>query len=189
MTDNANDSPFDRGTCIRLALAVVALLVVVVAGDARAHDTTGKVRVMLDKAEPTYNDFAFFIEPYVNQEKYKGVHQPYMGRFYALDEVMELRLEDGEAEAGFVVLDVRNNERFRETMRFVRGDDGVWRFMDAEDGPREVFTYIPEWQHTLKTRVQPAAMVGLPVMLALLVVLRLRRKRGVKQPAEPVEPA
>jgi hypothetical protein len=188
MTDNANEFLSSRESCFWVALVLVALLLVVAAGEARAHDTTGKVRVMLDRAEPTYNDFAFFIEPYVNQEKYKGVHQPYMGRFYALDEVMELRLEGGEAEAGFVVLDVRNNERFRETMRFERGDDGVWRFMGAEDGPREVFTYIPEWEHILKTRVQPAAMIGLPLMLVLLVVLRLRRK-GPKHAAEPIEPA
>jgi hypothetical protein len=138
------------------------------------------VRVMLDKAKPAYDDFAFFIEPYVNREKYKGVHQPYMGRFYAMDDVVELRLEGREAAASFEVLDVSGNQRFPDTMRFVRGEDGIWRHMEAEGGPREVFTYIPEWEYVLKTRVQPAAVIVLPVLLVLLVALRLRRKKKKK---------
>jgi hypothetical protein len=146
---------------------------------ALAHSTEGLVRVMLDKAEPTYDDFAFFIEPYVNEEKYKGVHQPYRGRFYAMHDVMELRLEGREAVATFEVLDMRGNERFLDTMRFIRGDDGVWRYLEAEGGPREVYTYIPKWEHILKTKVQPAAMVALPLLLVLLVVLR--RRRGARR--------
>lgn len=149
-------------------------------GMAHAHSTEGRVRVMLDKAKPTYDDFAYFIEPYVNREKYKGVHQPYMGRFYAMDDVMELRIEGRKAEATFEVLDLRGNERFLDTMSFVRGEDGTWRYLEAEGGPREVFTYIPEWEYILKTRGQPAAIIVLPLLLALLVVLRLRRKKNKK---------
>ncbi|WP_152555217.1 hypothetical protein [Desulfonatronum thiodismutans] len=189
MTDNANENIFNWSVRAMLVLALLAVVSVVVVGQAWGHSTEGLVRVMLDKAKPTYDDFAFFIEPYVNQEKYKGVHEPYRGRFYAMDDVMELRLMGREAEATFEVLDMRGNERFLDTMRFVRGDDGFWRFMDAEGGPREVFTYIPEWEHILKTKVQPAGIVGLPVMLALLIWLRLRRKKGARKPAEPIEPA
>ncbi|SMP76734.1 hypothetical protein [Desulfonatronum lacustre] len=188
MTDNANEILSNRKTCIWLMLALLVAIWVGGVGNAWGHSTEGLVRAQLDKERPTYDDFAFFIEPYVNQEKYKGVHQPYMGRFYAMDDVMELRLEGREAEATFEVLDMRGNDRFLDTMRFIRGDDGVWRYMEAEGGPREVYTYIPEWQHILKTKVQPASMIGLPVMLALLIWLRLRRKKGPKQVAESIEP-
>ncbi|TVQ96701.1 MAG: hypothetical protein EA399_15285 [Desulfovibrionales bacterium] len=189
MTDNVNENLFNLSVRAVLILALLAAVWVGFVGQAWAHSTEGLVRVVLDKANPSYDDFAYFIEPYVNQEKYKGVHQPYMGRFYAMDDLMILEITGQEAVATFEVLDVRGNERFMDRMRFVRGDDGVWRFMDAEDGPREVFTYIPEWEHVLKTKVQPVAMFGLPLMLVFLVVLRLRRKKGPKKPAEPIEPA
>lgn len=189
MTDNAGKNHFSWRVRTALILALLAVVSVVCVGQAWAHSTEGRVRVVLDKAKPTYDDFAYFIEPYVNREKYKGVHEPYMGRFYAMDDLMLLDISGREAVASFEVLDVRGNERFQEQMRFVRGDDGIWRFMDSEDGPREVFTYIPEWEHVLKTKVQPAAMVGLPLLLVFLVVLRLRRKKSPKQPAEPIEPA
>lgn len=178
--DNKNGNHFNK----KLKCLVMMAMIIVVSGAwtgiAGAHSTEGRVRVMLDRANPTYDDFAYFIEPYVNQEKYKGVHQPYMGRFYPMDDVMELRVQDREALATFEVLDVRSNERFMETMRFERGDDGVWRYMEAEGGPREIFTYIPRWRHILGTYVQPLAMVGLPLLLVLLVVLRLRKKKNKK---------
>lgn len=175
MTDKVNKNLFNWGVRAALVLALLAAVSLGCVGQAWAHSTEELVRVMLDKAKPTYDDFAYFIEPYVNREKYKGVHEPYMGRFYVMDDVMKLEITGREAVATFEVLDVRGNERFLETMRFVRSDDGIWRFMDAEDGPREVFTYIPEWEHVLKTKVQPAAMIGLPLMLVLLFVLRRRR--------------
>lgn len=189
MTDNANKNLSYRGAHFCLILALVAAVGVGSVGFAWAHSTEGRVRVVLDKAKPTYDDFAYFIEPYVNQEKYKGVHEPYRGRFYAMDDVMELRIQGREALATFEVLDFRGNDRFLDTMRFVRGNDGIWRYVDGEGGSREVYTYIPEWEHFLRTKVQPVGMFGLPMMLMLLVVLRLRREKGPKQPAEPIEPA
>jgi hypothetical protein len=177
--DNENRNLFKKSLKCMVMLAMMVIVSWAWAGDARAHSTEGRVRVVLDKAKPTYDDFAYFIEPYVNQEKYKGIHQTYMGRFYAMD-VVELRTQGREAEATFEVLDVSSNQRFLETMRFTRGNDGIWRYTEAEGGPREVFTYIPRWRHILETYIQPVALVGLPLLVVLLVLLRLRRNKNKK---------
>ena len=117
----------------------------------------------------------------MNQEKYKGVHNPHTGRFYPMDnDEMMFEMTDREALATFEVLDVRGDKRFMDTMRFERGDDGIWRYMEAEGGPREIFTYIPQWRHILETYVQPLALVGVPLLLLLLAVLRLRKKKNKK---------
>lgn len=178
--DNQHRNLFNTSLKCLVVLAAIIVILWARPGMTWAHSTEGRVKVVLNRANPTYDDFAYFIEPYVNQEKYKGVHQPYIGRFYSMDDVMELRIQGREALATFEVLDVRGNERFMDTMRFVRGDDGIWRYMDAEGGPREIFTYIPQWLHILETYVQPLALVGVHLLLVLLVVLRLRKKKNKK---------
>ncbi|TWI76728.1 hypothetical protein LZ24_00349 [Desulfobotulus alkaliphilus] len=142
---------------------------------AHSHSTEGRVRIPLDTSRPDCDAFAYFIEPYVNQEKYKGIHQPHMGRFYVMD-FHGVERKGNHATVSFEVLDVRVNQRFNDSMDFVRGNDGVWTFMDGDGRARPVFTYIPSWLHFIQLYVQPAAMAGLPLLCILFFFLYRRRK-------------
>ncbi len=143
---------------------------------ALAHSTEGRIKVPLDWAKPTYDHFAYFIEPHVNREFYKGRHQPYMGRFYVVD-FHRVEHSKNTAKVHFVVLDVRSNARFDDHMSFTRAEQGGWQYLDAEDQTHDVFTFIPEWQHFLQQHVQPTAMVGLPLLLLVLLLLRFRKRK------------
>ena len=179
--DNQNRTLIKKSLSCLIMSAMMIIVLWAWTGIAYAHSTEGRVKVPLDQANPTYDDFAYFIEPYVNQEKYKGVHKPHTGRFYPMDnDEMTFETTGREALATFEVLDVRGDKRFMDTMRFVRGDDGIWRYMEAEGGPREVYTYIPRSSYIMGTYIQPAAMIGLPLLLVFLVVLRLKKKRNAK---------
>jgi len=188
--DQVTDQPAfvpGRGRCVSKSLRmnvkvlfpILALMLLLalffVVGYVHAHSTEGRVRVTLDWGRPSVDDFAYFIEPYVNQEKYKGQHQPYRGRFYVMD-FDRVEFKGRRAAVYFEVLDVRSNDRFVDSMQFVRSPDGVWRHGDDESTAREVFSYIPEWHHSLNQFGRPAAMIGVPLLAVGLVLLQRRRR-------------
>ncbi len=153
---------------------------------AEAHSTEGRARVMLDFRSPVVDDFAYFIEPYVNREKYEGVYEPHMGRFYVMD-FHRVERDGRKATVHFEVLDLRNNARFNDHMEFVRGPDDVWQFVRPDGTIQMVFTYIPQWRHVLQLYVQPAGMVAVPLLLLAWGGLRFRqhRKAGRSEGAGP----
>lgn len=168
----------------RLWLVVLGLALLALSGLAEAHSTVGRVKVSLDWDRPTTDDFAYFIEPYVNDEKYEGQHKPHRGRFYVTEITEVMPAQDG-VTVHFEVLDMRGNRRFDDAMRFERTADGDWQYRDAQGVVHPVFTYIPQWLHITRTYLQPAALVAVPVLLLLLVWLRMRSKRHKAPSAEP----
>lgn len=168
----------------RLWLVALGLALLALAGLAEAHSTAGRVKVSLDWDQPTTDDFAYFIEPYVNDEKYEGQHKPHRGRFYVMEITQVMPAQDG-VTVHFEVLDMRGNRRFDDAMRFERNADGAWQYRDAQGAVHSVFTYIPQWLHITRAYLQPAAMAAVPLLLLLLVWLRVRSKRRNAHTASP----
>jgi hypothetical protein len=175
--ENSHLAGVRHGILSRLLLFITILFAIILcAVTAHSHSTEGRVRVPLDWSSPNADDFAYFIEPYVNRQKYEGQFEPYMGRFYVMD-FHRVELDGRKAKVVFEVLDVRNNSRFVDDMSFIRPQKGVWHYSDVHGDIIEVFTYIPEWRDLLNRYSQPAGMIGLPVLLLVFYFVR-SSKRG-----------
>ena len=136
----------------------------------------GMTRTVLNWGNPGIGDFSYFIESYVNHEKYRGRFEHAEGRFFAAA-FHEMERQGRRASVSFEVLDIKHNSRFQDQMDFMRTANGAWQFVGADGNVREVFSYMPTWLYAVQTYLRPAAMVGLPLMLVLLAVLRLHRKK------------
>ncbi|WP_028575837.1 hypothetical protein [Desulfonatronovibrio hydrogenovorans] len=165
--------------CRRLVLLALIFLagVYVSAPQPAQACPPGMIRTVLSWSDPSLKDFSYFIESYVTHEKYQHRFDNHQSRFYAVD-FHSLDKQGRRASVLFEVLDVKYNSRFQERMDFTRAGNGNWQLMEPDGNIRDVFSYLPTWLYVVQTYLRPAAMVGLPLLLALLVVLRVRRKRG-----------
>jgi len=155
---------------------LLAILLAGFAGQAQAHSTAGRVKVDLDWAEPTVDDFAFFIESYVHRELYRGVYEQWEKRFY-VKEFTGVELQPGGALVRFATLDQKLRRDFADEMRFGRGEDGVWYHPAADGGQVRVYSYIPKWRHYYQTYILPGSAAGLVLALFALLLVRRRRRR------------
>lgn len=126
-----------------LLATLLATLLAIFAGQVQAHSTAGRVKVDLDWAEPTVDDFAFFIESYVHRELYRRVYEQWEKRFY-VKEFKGVELQPGGAVVRFATLDQKLRRDFADEMRFGRGEDGVWYHPAADGSQARVYSYIPQ---------------------------------------------
>lgn len=161
------------------AMVIPALLLT---PSVEAHSTAGRIKVPLEKERLEVDDLAYFVEPYVNQEKYRGQFEQFKNRF-AVREFDRVVQHGSRAEIFFKVLDFKEKDRtFPDSMGFGRDGEGRW-FYTGEDGERQpVFTYVGKNRYYIEKYAFQASAVGFVLSIAFLMVLR--RSRRSREQAE-----
>lgn len=168
-----------------VSLVLALLLGLGLAATAQAHSTKGRIKVELNKAQPTVDDFAYFMESYVHRHLYKDRYEKYKGRFY-LKDFVKLEQQGDRATVHFITLDFKAKTRgekykgkseFPETMIFQRDNQG-WFYQPLVGDPVRVYTYVDKWGYYYQRYVLPGAGVGMVLALGSFTILRQRRKKA-----------
>ncbi|MGI6656198.1 MAG: hypothetical protein ACOX5Z_05125 [Desulfobulbus sp.] len=174
----------------RLLRGFVLILVLLSLADAAlAHSTKGRKKIDLDAARPTTDDFAYFMESYVVGELYRDREPKWESRYY-VKEFKSLDVQGNTAVVGFLTLDTKTNGNFADSMRFERGDDGIWYYVAADGNRHKVYTYVTTSVYYSKKYGRLVSGIGLIGAVACLVLLvQLRRRRRVRSAEQEREPA
>lgn len=162
---------------VTLCLALVLL----VSGTSRAHSTKGRLKIDLALEQPTVNDFAYFMESYVNKELYRGKFDKWENRFYVKD-FKSVELKGNKAVVSFIRLDAKEKADADQSMTFTREKDGVWYYYPDSGERVKVYTFVMKWAYYYQTYVLPFSIPGLIVSMGVLGVLYFRRKRQTRLP-------
>jgi hypothetical protein len=172
----------DLLTALRILTVVTAVFFL--ASSAQAHSTAGRIKVPLEKERLEVDDLAYFVEPYVNQEKYRDQYERFKNRF-AVKEFDRVVQHGSRAEVFFTVLDFKEKNRtFPDSMVFERGEDGLWVYAGKEGDRQAVYTYVDKTRYYIEKYASGVSAVGLVLFISLLLVLR-RSRRGRGRPKGP----
>lgn len=147
------------------------------AGSAQAHSTKGRIRIPLTATEIGVDDLAYFAKSYVHHQLYKDRFTESKRRFY-VKEFIGVDQQGKQADIRFIVLDMKTNSNFPDSMSLYQGEDGVWRYR-PENGPVpvEIHTYVMKWGYYYHRYLLPASAAGIVLAGLLLVYLRSRKNR------------
>ncbi len=166
-----------RGIIALFCLALVLLA----SGTSMAHSTKGRMKIDLALKQPTVNDFAFFMESYVNKELYRGKFDKWENRFYVKD-FKSVDLKGNKAVVSFIRLDAKEKADVDETMTFTREKDGIWYFYPDSGERVKVYTFVMKWAYYYQTYVLPFSIPGLIVSVGVLGTLSFMRRRKSRLP-------
>lgn len=167
-------------------------LVLGLQGMAMAHSTKGRMKVPLDKDQLAIDDIAYFFESYVYREFYKDKFEKpdkrfYVNQFLGVDQngnhaVVRFRTLD--MSQGFKAKDIKQGKGiFEDKAAIVRLDSGVWAIEVPGKKPVEMYTYVKKTSYYYKKYVMPVSIAGLALGVGILVLLRLKGKKGTKNGA------
>lgn len=154
------------------------------AGSAQAHSTAGRIKIDLDRKQPTTDDFAYFMESYVHRQLYESEFEKWHKRFY-VKEFLRVDQQGDRATVHFLTLDFKEKRDFPDSMTFERNRDGVWYYQPEKGGEKiVVHTYVMKWGYYYQRYILPASVAGLALGLSALALLFIkRRKTGPQQSA------
>lgn len=162
-----------------IGLLCLALLMTV-AGPASAHSKKGRMKIDLTLEHPTVNDFAFFMDSYVNNEFYRDRFGDTGNRFYVKD-FKSVEQKGNRATVTFIALDVKENRDFEDTMTFER-EDGVWYYHTPKGEHITVYTFVMKGAYYYQHYILPFSIPGLIVSACLLGGIMFVRKRRARLP-------
>lgn len=174
-----------------LFLIIMVMVPALCATIATAHSTKGRLKIALDYEQPTYDDFAYFMESYVHRELHRDEGPHWKNRYY-VNKFQEVQFNDSSrtAKVLFLCLDNKTKDIFPDSMTFTQGKDSIWFFTDKDNKRVEVYTYVKKTSYYYTKYVQPIAIAGMVLGLATLLIIRLirlRRQRKLK-PSQASEP-
>lgn len=156
-------------------------LVLIASGTSQAHSTKGRMKIDLALEQPTVNDFAYFMESYVNKELYRGKFDKWENRFYVKD-FKAVELKGNQAVVSFIRLDVKEKQDSDESMTFTREKDGIWYYYPSTGERVKVYTFVMKWAYYYQTYVLPISISGLIVSACGLGALHFMRRRKSRLP-------
>jgi hypothetical protein len=158
-----------------IGLVCLALLLTL-SSTALAHSKKGRMKIDLATEEPSLNDFAFFMESYVNKELYRDRFDKWESRFYVKDfETIERK--GSQATVSFITLDTKENSDFKDSMTFEREEDGVWYYHTAKGDHVNVYTFVMKGAYYYQNYILPFSVPGLIVSACVLSGMFFVRKR------------
>lgn len=163
----------------RQPVAALLLLLLLAGGAVRAqaNENEGRIKIPLSREAVGIDDVAHFAESFVHRQLYKDRFAQSQRRFY-VREFIGVEQTGEQADIRFIVLDMKENTTFSDSMRIYRGQDGVWRYRpDNGKGPVEIYTFVMKWGYYYQRYLLPASVVGMVLASVLLVYLRCRRRK------------
>lgn len=145
-------------------------------GGAQAHSTKGRMKIDLCLDAPTVDDFAYFMESYVNTDLYRGQEEMWEKRFY-VKEFRGVERNGDRAVVSFVRLDTRDKVDREDSMTFERGADGIWYYHPPGQERVKVHTFVMKWGYYYQKFVLPGSFVGVVVGICVLGVMFVGRRR------------
>jgi len=158
-----------------IGLVCLALLLAL-SDTAMAHSKKGRMKIDLTVEEPTVNDFAFFIESYVNKELYRDKFDKWDSRFYVKD-FKTVEHKDNRATVSFIVLDTKERSDFDDSMTFEREENGIWFYHTPKGEHIKVYTFVMKGAYYYRNYVLPFAIPGMVLSVCGLGTLFFLRKR------------
>ena len=152
-------------------------------GTAAAHSTAGRIKIDLDKKQPTTDDFAYFMESYVHRQLYEGKFEKWQKRFYVKD-FLKVDQQGDRATVHFLTLDNMEKKDFADSMSFTRGWNGTWHFQPENSSEQiPVYTYVMKWGYYYERYILPGSIAGLAVGVSALGLLVVKRKKNARRQA------
>ncbi len=151
------------------------LFVFFLASNAMAHSTQGRLKVDLKKDQPTVDDVAFYVESYVNREKYAQSGKVTKNRFI-VDDFLRMDYAPGSATVTFRVLDKKENRKFEDTVVLKRTNKKRW--INEADGDKVVYTFVNKALYNYTHYILPGlGVTALLASLSYLSTLLQKRRR------------
>jgi hypothetical protein len=168
-----------EGSVTYLKILCALILPLVFCSTAHAHSTAGRIRVLLEKEKPEVDDLAYFVEAYVNKEKYRHQYKRFKNRF-AVKDFNRIEQAGNRAEIFFTVLDFKEKNRtFPDSMIFERERDGRWIYMEKASAGIPVYTYVNKKRYYIeKYSVVFGPIIVVIVSVAWIFVRRFGQRHG-----------
>lgn len=142
---------------------------------ARAHDTSNRIKIPMDKDTPEIDDVAYFIESHVHWQFYNDRYEQAEKRFY-VDSFTKIEQLGDRADILFKTMDVKTNDTFDDRITIHRMENGTWA-LKTRDKTLEMYTYVTKFSYYYKTYILPLAAVGLVLAGLEIIFLRLKNRK------------